>query len=240
MQPSFSDGIAEALGRARVVCDDREPDEVVACLRRRDDVVVSVRRLAVGDYLVDERVVVERKTVADLAFSLADGRLFAQAVKLAERAPGRALLVLEGDGATLQEVSGVSRESIQGALVSLAVSYGLPILRARDAAETAHLLRCAALQVRRESRSSFHRPGYRPKRLRARQSFVLQGLPGIGPERALALLDAFGSVAAVFAASEDALADVPGIGPLTASRIHRVIHASVPPVLYTASEVVAP
>jgi DNA excision repair protein ERCC-4 len=48
---------------------------------------------------------------------------------------------------------------------------------------------------------------------------VLQALPGIGPKRAKALLDRFGSVKAVLNASSEALAGVPGMG-LTV--IHRV------------------
>lgn len=77
--------------------------------------------------------------------------------------------------------------------------------------------------------------GHRPKRLRRRQLFVLQGLPGVGPERAAALLQACGSVAGVFAANEEALADVPGIGPRTAALIHRLVHAPAPdPAAFSA------
>jgi DNA excision repair protein ERCC-4 len=41
---------------------------------------------------------------------------------------------------------------------------------------------------------------------------VLQGLPGVGPERAKRLIDHFGSVEGVIGASADDLAAVPGIG----------------------------
>jgi hypothetical protein len=39
---------------------------------------IRLEQLAVGDYLVDEGVIVERKTYADFATSLVDGRLFLQ------------------------------------------------------------------------------------------------------------------------------------------------------------------
>ena len=75
-------------GPGDIVCDDREERSgVVAALRLRADVRVTVRRLAFGDYLVGGRVLVERKTLGDFALSLVDGRLFRQAVALAERAP---------------------------------------------------------------------------------------------------------------------------------------------------------
>ena len=46
------------------------------------DFDVLLERLAVGDYFVAADVLVERKTYADFAMSLVDGRLFAQAARL--------------------------------------------------------------------------------------------------------------------------------------------------------------
>ena len=206
----------------RILCDDRERgSEVIAELRKLPNVDVTVRRLRVGDYLIDGRVLVERKTVRDLAISIIDGRLFQQAVRLVRAAPGRTLLLVEGDRQTLA-ASGVRREAWQGALVTLGVMLGIPVLRARDAAETARILRYSADQVRRVVTGAVRRAGYRPKRLRGRQLFVLQGLPGVGPERAARLLDACGSVAGVFTADEAALRRVRGIGARTAAAIHQL------------------
>ena len=47
---------------------------------------------------------------------------------------------------------------------------------------------------------------------------------GVGPTRAARLLDAFGSVADVFAATEEELATLDGFGDTTASRITATIH----------------
>jgi ERCC4-type nuclease len=207
-----------------IACDDRErASGVVEALQQIADVAVSIQRLRVGDYLVDGRVLVERKTVRDLATSIIDGRLFRQALMLVQAAPGRALLLVEGDRQTLA-ACGVRREAWQGALVTLGVMLGIPVLRARDAAESARILRYTADQMRRMAVGSVRRAGYRPRRLRARQLFVLQGLPGVGPERATRLLDAFGSVAGVFAADEAQLRRVHGLGPRTAADIWRIAH----------------
>jgi ERCC4-type nuclease len=48
---------------------------------------------------------------------------------------------------------------------------------------------------------------------------ILQGLPGVGPERARRLLDAFGTVEGVLTASAEALSAIDGIGSNTADRI---------------------
>lgn len=215
----------EPRRRMKIVCDDRErASDVIAELRALPDTDVAVRRLIAGDYLIDGRVLVERKTTRDFAVSIIDGRLFQQATRLLRATPGRALVLIEGEKSVLAE-TGVRREALQGALVTLSVLLGLPVLRARDAAETARILRYTAEQVRRVEANALRRSGYRPKRLRARQSFVLQGLPGVGPERARQLLAACGSVAGVFAADEETLRQVPGIGAHTAAAIFGLAHA---------------
>ena len=67
------------------------------------------------------------------------------------------------------------------------------------------------------------RAGYRPRGKRKRQLFILQGLPGVGRERAKRLLDKFGSVEAVINASIDDLQSISGIGKHTAEEIKWVV-----------------
>jgi ERCC4-type nuclease len=212
----------------RIVADDREEaGGVIGELRGRVDVAMEVRRLPVGDFLVEERFAVERKTLADFARSVVDARLFKQAAALVQGSR-RAVLVLEGTAADLGG-SSVSRESLQGALITVSVFYGLAVLRARDVAETARLLIYLGRQAQKFASGSFPRSGNRPKGKRARQLFVLQGLPGIGPERAARLLERFGSVQAVTAASADELTEVDGLGEATAARIRWAVEESPGP-----------
>jgi len=211
----------------RVVADDREEKGgVIEALRGMEDVDVEVRRLTVGDFIVEERFAVERKTLADFAVSVVDARLFKQAAALVQGAR-RGVLVLEG---TLTEpgAAGVSRESLQGALITVSVFYGLAVLRSRDPVETARLLLYLGRQSQRFAQGSLSRPGYRPKGKRARQLFVLQGLPGLGPGRAAKLLDHSGSVQAVAIAAAAELASVPGIGETTAAGIRWALEETPP------------
>ncbi len=204
--------------QVRIVADDREnAGGVIAELRALADVALEVRRLAAADFIVEDRFAVERKTLPDFARSVIDARLFKQAAAMAEGAR-RSVLILEGTGLGRCE-DGVSREALQGALITVSVFYGLAVLRARDAAETARLLVYLGRQARRFARGALPRSGYRPKGKRARQLFLLQGLPGVGPERAARLLGRFGSVQAVATASAADLAAVGSIGEATAARI---------------------
>ena len=211
-----------------IVVDDREKTggKVLAALAGRGDATVEIARLDVGDYHIEHRVVVERKTAADFAASLIDGRLFHQAATLAI-APERAVLVLEGCDKDWGD-TGVRREALQGALITIGVFYGVAVLRSDGPEETARLLVYLGRQVQRSAHGGLPRPGYRPKGKRARQLFLLQGLPGVGPERAARLLERFGSVQAIMTASADDLATVDGIGEKTAAKMRWALEGPKP------------
>ena len=202
----------------RVVVDDRERGCAAAlALEAMPDVACECRRLDLGDYLVDGQLLVERKTLTDLVASITDGRLFRQAYALATH-EARPLLILEGAAAEIADC-GMRREAIQGALVTVTVVWGVPVLRALDGAESARLMLYAARQLRRAATGMVFRPGRRPRGRKRAQLRVLLGLPGIGQKRAERLLDAFGTVAAVVTAGPKALRAVEGIGKDTAAGI---------------------
>ena len=205
-----------------IVIDDRERRSgIIDRLRRYEAVRCVVRRLAVGDYALGPNVIVERKTVADFALSLMQGRLFDQAARLA-RSGRRPLMILEGRF-EVHERKHVSRAGLQGAMIALTLRFGIPVIRSLDVEETAWLLCSAAGQVARGACGAVGRFGYRPKGLLKRRLYVLQGLPGIGVKRAALLLKTFGSLEAVFGAEEEELAEADGIGPLLAARLREVI-----------------
>lgn len=202
----------------RVLVDDRERRCAAAlALDAMPGVVCEFRRLELGDYLVDDQLLVERKTLTDLVASIKDGRLFRQAYALATRGT-RSLLILEGAAAEIADC-GMRREAIQGALVTVSVVWGVPVLRALDGAESARLMLYAARQLRRAATEMVFRPGHRPRGRKRAQFRVLQGLPGIGKTRAERLLDQFGTVEAVMTADPKALRAVEGIGKDTAAGI---------------------
>ena len=198
-----------------IVIDDRErAGPLPAELARTGVFAMEVKRLALGDYLVDGRFLFERKTLPDLALSIQDGRLFGQALRLAQ-SPLRAGLILEGTAADLDGL-GMRWEAMQGALITVALFVGLPLLRCRTPAETARTFEFVARQGRAVAGGALPRRGRRPRGKAAWQRYLLQGLPGIGPARAARLLDRFGTVEAVVTADAAALSAVPGIGRSTA------------------------
>jgi ERCC4-type nuclease len=201
-----------------IIADDRErKGEVIASLKDMKGITVLIQRLSIGDYQADNRLVFERKTLHDFAISIIDGRLFNQMLRLANSTL-KGVLVLEGTGKDLAE-TGMRREALQGALITTNLILGIPVLRSKDPLETAKLMIYSTHQIRSVSRNALQRPGYQPKNKRKRQLFILQGLPGIGRERAIKLLDRFGSVERVITANREELESVDGIGKDTAEKI---------------------
>lgn len=191
--------------------DDRERwSPVISLLQQSPEFHVTVTRLKLGDYLLDNRLLFERKTLTDLVASVVQGRLFKQALRLAQTSL-RPAIILEGTGRNLAN-SGVSWDAIQGALVAVSLFCGIPLLRTRTPEETVRTMLFAARQGQVHASRALPRPGWRPRGKRARQMFILQGLPYIGPERAKRLLTRFGSVEAVVNAGPAELRSVHGIG----------------------------
>ena len=178
---------------------------------------MRIARLALGDYLIDDSLLIERKTLPDLVDSIKDGRLFGQGCGLARTGIWTAL-ILEGTGKDLAGC-GMRREAIQGALITLTLFLGIPLLRSQTPQETARLMLFAARQARTVATGALPRRGRRPRGKYRVQARVLQGLPGIGPERAKRLLDKFGTIEAVMTAAVEELASVRGVGMATAQSI---------------------
>ncbi len=201
-----------------ITADDREhKSEVIKSLMGIENVEVCIRRLTMGDYQIDKPLIVERKTLKDFAVSIIDGRLFKQTICLAN-SNSKSVLILEGTAIDTVDL-GMTREAMQGALITVSLILGIPVLRSKDPSETAKLIVYIARQIESMAGGGVQRHGYRPKNKRKRQLFILQGLPGVGPERADRLLDRFGSVEAALSASSSELQSVDGIGIGVADKI---------------------
>jgi DNA excision repair protein ERCC-4 len=181
---------------------------------------VRMVRLDTGDYLIDDEVLVERKTIGDFVASLVDGRLFPQAARLAH-SRYRSLLMIEGPKPP--SMPDVHANAVEGAIVSLAAMWRLPVLRSSEPDHSLLILRLLADQATRSHQRVLRRFDRRPKRHASKRLYVLQGLPGVGPALASRLLDRFGSIERVVSADVTALAEVRGIGPRKAAVIRELV-----------------
>lgn len=202
-----------------IIIDHREPPQFRELFS--DYGRVRVETLPVGDFRVNDQWIFERKTISDLCISIVDGRLFTQAKALL-KTEGHPVVIFEGHSRARSD-QGVSREAVQGAIITLSVFFGLPVLRALNPEETVRLVKYTVNQGAYLPGEGIFRGGYRPKGLKARRLYALQGLPGVGKKRAKILLDHFGSIEQVILADEEELAEVDGIGRLTAMAIRELV-----------------
>ncbi|ELZ94306.1 DEAD/DEAH box helicase [Haloferax sulfurifontis] len=207
-----------------IVVDQRELDSNIArTLSKREDLTTRLETLAVGDYVLSDRVAVERKSVSDFLDTLTGGdrSIFEQVADLT-RHYARPLLVIEGRG--LYEERNIHPGAIRGALSSVAVDFNVSVLFTEDEDDTAEMLATIATreQTDRERTVSVH-GGKSAKTLDEQQEYVVSAIADIGPVTARTLLEAFGSVEAVMTANEDDLREVRGVGQVTAERIREVV-----------------
>jgi len=212
---------SENVGKRRIEVFADEHESKVPEVLESMNVVVRRQVLPVGDYILSERVVCERKTRSDFENSIMDGRLFQQAARMLEEFR-RALVVIEGE----RFEERVRKSAVLGAIAALIVDYGIPVFFTRDEEKTAELLYAIArreqLAEKRELRLLGEKKAWS---LAQRQQLIVETLPNIGPKLAKALLTHFGSVEGVFRASEKELQEVEKIGGKKARWIRRVITA---------------
>lgn len=203
--------------------DSRESRSDVPRWLARLGYTTAAAELAVGDYAIGDKVLVERKAANDLVASILDGRLFGQAELLASAHAKVSCIVIEGSLADLY--SSIDPEAVAGALSTLTLYYSLPVIPTPSAEHTARL-------IGRFARHTTEGLGYeialraaKPKTDGGRAQYLVEGLPGVGAETARKLITHFGSAAAVFAATEAELCAVRGIGAKTARGILDALHA---------------
>mgnify|MGYP000891192647 FL=1 len=218
-QESLVDWAEADKERNKIYVDPRERG--MAKLLEGRGAEVTLKNLEVGDYVVSDRVAIERKTAQDFVASIIDPErnLFRQVADLA-RSYERPVLILEGRDLYSRQVSA---SSIQGALASVAVDYGVPIIPTEDQEDTASVITMLAARERREG----HEPklhGHKTARtLKEQQEYLISAIPSVGPSVARKLLRHFGSIEKVIAASKEELQEVDMVGPKIAERIRELV-----------------
>jgi Fanconi anemia group M protein len=102
---------------------------------------------------------------------------------------------------------------------------GVSIIYSRDQQDSADLVYTFARHLQHGLGYEIPLRSCKPKDLRVYQQYMVEGLPGVGPGRARALVEHFGSVRAVLTASAAELAKAPGMGAKTAQKIVEVLEA---------------
>jgi ERCC4-type nuclease len=197
-----------------ILVDHRETPSGVLGVLERLSVDAKVVSLPVADYIVARGVGVERKRVGDLHRCVANGRLWTQVASLRADLDTAFLLVEGGD----VDRGCLSANGVRGALLEV-MRLGVHVIRSATVEDTGlWLARIAARSAQ---------PPVSPRRSRRHPrvtpSSMLCGVPGISPRVADALLDEFGGIAGVAAASTSDLLAVRGLGPARIASLRRAL-----------------
>ncbi len=208
--------------KTAIIADTREFNSEVVRELARKGIVVESQQLDIGDYILSDRLAVERKEVDDFLNSLMGGRLFSQ-LKMLKSAYINPILVVEGDGLFTRR--GVSEQAIIGALASIVSDFNISVISTSDVKETANLLASMAKREREEGKLVGIRGEKVSMSLQDRQQFIIEGLPGISATLAQRLLAHFGSVKAIMEADVEKLCEVRGVGDTIAKGIVEAVRS---------------
>jgi DNA excision repair protein ERCC-4 len=175
---------------------------------------ISFRQLPVGDYIIEDKIIIERKTIPDFMQSIKDGRIFKQAYRMANF-PGPSLLLIEGNKNEMRNYN-IKRNAVLGVFVHISVLMGIPVLRSENYRESFSMIKSLGDQL-------YNMPSYSkiyPKNPPVRVSQpadrhkiqLVQSIPGLGSNKACNLLRKFGSVKNIAKATPEKLMRVEGIG----------------------------
>jgi len=204
-----------------IIADIRESSSEVMKELAKCKVKLDLRTIDIGDFVVSERVVIERKTSSDFSTSIIDGRVFSQAANMKSSYEKPFFLI---EGGTLYSHRNIRPEAVMGAVSSLLIDYEIPVIWTKSSRETALLL-CA--MARREQLIEKRLPRIRsekkPLSLQDAQEYIVAGLPFVEETLAKRLLKRFGTIENLFSASESELQTVDGIGKKKSQRIREVV-----------------
>ena len=207
------------IKKPKIMADNREPDSVCDSLEALG-AEIEMRQLEIGDYLLSDRLVVERKTRADFEASIVDGRLFTQVSSLCAALP-RVVVIVEGDAPS---ESRLSRPALLGAYSSLISDFGCVLFFTRSPSATAEML--YALAHHEQMSKTRASPVYAKRKARGmadQQRAVVEALPNVGPTLAEALLKYFDTVENVMSAPESELRQVEKIGGKKAAELRKLL-----------------
>ncbi|MCW7077487.1 MAG: helix-hairpin-helix domain-containing protein [Candidatus Syntrophoarchaeum sp.] len=210
----------------KVCVDSRETRADIIDHLEKLGAKVTVKTLEVGDYVLSDRVCVERKTTDDFLNSFIDNKnhLFSQIADMS-RSYERPLLLIEGSPLDLYVTRNVHPNAIRGMLASIAVGFGVPITYTISAEDTAQFLYIAARREQEDHKRTISLHGKRSHMtLDEQRVYCISSISDIGPVLATNLLEHFGTVEKVMTASIDELTQVEKIGKKTAERIRDIVN----------------
>jgi Fanconi anemia group M protein len=183
--------------------DFREKNSTVPAELKNLGLAVEFKELKVADYIV-KGIAVERKEARDFFSSVFDKRIFSQMTDINQYEKN--LLIIEGD---LKKYNRMNENALRGILLSILLSFRVPIIFSKDEKETAVYL---ALLANKKKKKETLIPKKRSLSPSEELEFIIEAFPGIGPVKAKKILEKFGTIKEIINSKEEDLEPILGKG----------------------------
>lgn len=199
-----------------IVYDHREEASGIPGYLALAGIQMTSAQLVLGDYVISDKIIVERKSANDLTSSIIDGRLFDQVFRLKQEYENPILLI-EGR-------SSLNPAAVQGALVSV-IRQGISVWNVKDHKEMILVLqRLALAEVKERGRPQIK--GMRKKANDPEKTavYMVATIPGMSQGKAEAILKHFGTLQNMATKEPKDFQGVAGIGKKTAENIYNALN----------------
>jgi len=202
-----------------IICDNRETASAVVRALSLMGVGLKLEHLAVADYILSERVGIERKSAQDFNDSIKDGRLFNELFELKNNFV-RPILILEGDPFIN---SNINQNALYGAITSIILNLGITIYRTNDPSDSAMFIYQLVKKEQSDSKMEVKlRFDKKPIEISSLLEYIVAGIPGINALRAKNLLKELQSLQEIFNADIGDLIKVENVGKKIAQEIYKL------------------
>jgi len=199
-----------------IIADNREKSSGIPNMLTNAGVNVKMEQLSVGDYMIADDIIIERKTSTDFVQSILNHHLFNQCARL--RKTGKLpLIIVEGNPFSTRHE--ISPKAIKGTLLAINLRWQIPIIRSSGKEDTVLLMIMASKQ-QINSPVFVRLSGKKPKKLQKQQHYFVQNMPGVGPGLAQRLLTHFGTIEKIITSDIKTLKMVDGIGKTAATKLY--------------------
>ena len=209
-----------------IITDDREPDEIRNLL-----VKCQQKRLPLGDYIVNDTVIIERKTAPDFINSLVTKHLKSQVYRLTKAYANPVLAIIGNIYIEAQER--ISRQALIAQLASLTARHNLEGVRGKVSLITFEtdydfVIYLNYLDKKTTDNKPFTNPEIKDldkSDIEAVKNALLSLIPDLGEVLVKNLLRKLGSIRNIANASVKELTEVDGLGLKKAMMVFKVFNS---------------
>ncbi|MCK4526292.1 hypothetical protein KAW18_02875 [candidate division WOR-3 bacterium] len=208
-----------------IIIDDREPEKIYSLIREYD-----LRRLYLGDYIINNAIIIERKNASDFINSLITKHLKSQVYRLTKAYRNPVLAIIGNIYIEAQER--ITRQALIAQLASLTSRHNLEGARGKVSLITFETDYDFALYLKYLDKKTIDiKPFTNPELddldksdINAVKNAILCSVPNLGDVLVKNLLRKFGSIRNIGNASVKELSDVDGVGLKKAKVIFKVFN----------------